>query len=442
MAYHPKRAAGGRRRSSVPPSKILVTFLLLLVIVGVIILVVFAFSHQGGDKPGEGGPVPSDSSEPSVSPTPDPEALLAEAKKLSAGYFYQEALEKLAPLGEDARALELKQEIESAKAALVPYTGKVYHVFFHSLILDPALAFDDKGHPAEGYNEWMTTRYEFEKMLPLMLQNGFVLYDIEDLVDFSTGEAKPREILLPPGKKPLVLSIDDVCYYDYMKPDGFADRLDVDGEGRVVTVVKNEDGTEEKTYDGDVMPITDAFVAEHPEFSWRGAKGIVAVTGYQGAFGYRITDLEQFSQAEGEQMLQKVQDVAAALRGSGWRIASHSYTHNAYWNGTMTLEEMKSDTDRWWKLIGTYVGETNIFISPFGARFDLDDERFRYLMDSGFDIYCPVGADMSSSYSGDVFLMDRLNLDGYTMVKHPDRITSVGLFDPAQVVDPARPPMS
>lgn len=369
--------------------------------------------------------------------------LLAQADLLARGYYYDEALALLE--GKDSPELQAKRtEIEGLKGALVPYTGRYYHIFFHSLIIDTGLAFDNKGHSAQGYNEWMTTVSEFQKMLPLLLENDFVLYDITEMVEWdANGKAQPKEILLPEGKKPLVISIDDVNYYDYMKTDGFADRLDVDENGRVVTIVKNADGTEKATYDGDVMPILDSFVLEHPEFSFRGAKGIVAETGYAGAFGYRITDLDWFTPEEGEAMLRKVEEIAQALRASGWQISSHSYTHNQYWNKlTITMDEMAYDTGRWKNEIEPYVGDTNIFISPFGVHFDPDEERYRYLVEEGgFNIYCPVGSGMNAWFTDDVFYMERLNLDGYTMIKHPERISRY-FFDPALVLDLSRPPLN
>ncbi len=374
---------------------------------------------------------------------PDHTALLAEVDLLVSGYYYDEALALLE--GSEGAEIESKRaEIEGAKGALVPYTGRYYHIFFHSLIIDTDLAFDNIGHSAQGYNEWMTTVSEFKKMLPLLLENGFVLYDITEMVEFDeNGNAQPREILLPEGKKPLVISIDDVNYYDYMKTDGFADRLDVDENGRVVTIVKQADGTEQATYDGDVMPILDSFVLEHPEFSFRGAKGVVAETGYAGAFGYRITDLDWFTPEEGAAMLRKVEEIAQALRSWGWQISSHSYTHNQYWNKrTITMDEMAYDTGRWKNEIMPYVGDTNIFISPFGVHFGAQEERFRYLVEEGgFHIYCPVGSNMNVWFEDDVFYMERLNLDGYTMIKHPERVSS-HFFDPALVLDPARPPMN
>ncbi|WP_279402877.1 hypothetical protein [Arthrobacter sp. JCM 19049] len=47
---------------------------------------------------------------------------------------------------------------------------------------------------------------------------------------------KYGKIMLPKGKKPLVLSIDDVSYYEYMDGDGFADKLIVTDEGKVRNV--------------------------------------------------------------------------------------------------------------------------------------------------------------------------------------------------------------
>ena len=38
--------------------------------------------------------------------------------------------------------------------------------------------------------------------------------------------------------------------------------------------------------DYDMVPLIDRFVEKHPDFSYRGAKGIVALTGYNGILGY------------------------------------------------------------------------------------------------------------------------------------------------------------
>lgn len=392
---------------------------------------------------------PAEETAPEPAPTPDPEpdpaqqellqarqALLERAYSLAQGYYYTEALALLdqADSLRNPQTEALRQEIAQKQAELVPYEGdQFYHIFFHSLIVDTDRAFDGD-YDSAGYDLYMTTVSEFKAMLPKLQAAGFILYDITDLVEFRDGKAVRREILLPPGKKPLVISVDDVNYYQYMEGDGFAERLDVDETGRVVTVVDGQ-----PTYDGDVMPILDQYVAEHPEFSWQGAKGIVAITGYEGAFGYRITDLEDYDGETQAWMLRKTRDVAEALRGSGWQIACHSYTHNQYWSDrTITDQQEQYDIGRWKRDIAPYVGETNIFISPFGVSFADDDPRLLYLKEQGFTIYCPVEANMTTRWENGMLFQGRLNLDGLVMKDYPERVKRF-FFDPADLLDPARP---
>ena len=361
--------------------------------------------------------------------------LMAEARNLRDGYYYDKALTLLStcPVPND-ETQKLIADIRNRKDSLVKYEGdQYYHIFFHSLIADPAKAFDGD-YDSDGYDLYMTTVSEFKAMLPLLEEAGFILYDITDMVKFVDGQAVMQDIYLPEGKKPLVLSIDDVNYYEYMSGDGFAERMDVDAEGNIVTVV---DGV--PTYDGDVMPILDQYVKEHPAFSWQGAKGIVAITGYEGAFGYRITDLEMFDEKTQKWMLEKTQTVAKALRDTGWQIACHSYTHNNYWgNLSITMDQEQYDIGRWLRDIAPYVGGSNIFIAPFGVSFGSEDSRFRYLVDNGFNIYCSVDSAMPCYVRDDFFLQGRLNLDGLVMKQYPGRISRF-FFDPAEVLDPARP---
>lgn len=379
------------------------------------------------------------------------QALLEEAQALANGYYYDEAIALLENAGElsGTEVGALLQDIRQLKDGLVKYEGgQYYHIFFHSLAADTAKTFDGD-YDAAGYDMYMTTVSEFKAMLPLLQEAGFILYDITDMVERVDGKAVFRDIYLPAGKKPLVISIDDVNYYNYMLDDGFASRLDVDDEGNVVTImggtivdhgekVLTVDGGE-ATYDGDVMPILDAYVKEHPEFSWQGAKGIVAITGYAGAFGYRITDLHLFDEATQQWMLDKTRAVAQALRDSGWQIACHSYTHNQYWNKkTITMEQEQYDIGRWLGEIAPYVGDTNIFISPFGVSFDGTDERFRYLVDNGFWIYCPVDSYQPCYVKDDYMIQGRINLDGLTMKRYPERVQKY-YFDPTPILDPARP---
>lgn len=375
------------------------------------------------------------------------EIILAKAEMLARGYYYDEAI-ALLQTAPEASPKEIEEgrdavsdkiaETQAAKASLVKYEGPWHHVFFHSLIIYPELAFDNVGHPAQGYNMWMTTVSEFKKMLPEFLKRNYVLYRLEDYITVdSEGNLKQADIYLPPGKIPLVISIDDVNYYDYMKPDGFANRLVLGNDGRVWTEVITPEGQVTQTRDGDVMPILDDFVAEHPEFSWRGAKGTIACTGYQGALGYRITD----DLPEEAKWQQEVKAIADTLRADGWSFACHSYTHNGYFRDyTITMGQMKYDTDRWIEKIAPWIGRTNIYISPFGVSWKNDDPLYRYIVDSGYQIFCPVGNGRVIKANSDNIIMPRVNLDGYTMNKRPGELEKY-YFDVKDVIDPKRPPL-
>lgn len=343
-------------------------------------------------------------------------------------------LETVDPIAEKIR------EIEGAKASLVKYEGPIQHIFFHSLIVYPELAFDDKGHPAQGYNMWMTTVSEFKAMLPLLREKGYVLYDLNEYIQEDPENPEKtvqKDIYLPAGKIPLALSIDDVNYYDYMKPDGFANRLVMGDDGRVWTEVITPEGETTVTRDGDVMPILDDFVEKYPDFSYRGAKGTIALTGYQGALGYRITD----DLPEEAEWQQTVKTIADALRADGWNFACHSYTHNNSWfqGGRATLAQVKYDTDRWKLKIEPWVGETDIYISPFGFQWKNNDARYRYIIEQGgYRMFCPVGNSRTIRNNGDHIVMPRVNLDGYTMYKRAEEVKKY-YFDVENVLDAARP---
>src|SRR5699024_1376920 len=138
-------------------------------------------------------------------------------------YDYDGALEILNSVkgaDQDADLSSRIAEYELQKTNLVPTSPQaVTHVFFHSLVVDPERGF---AHPEDpltaGFCQWMTTVDEFNAMLEQMYARGYVLVDLHDLAEKTTDangavHLTPKEILLPPGKIPFVLSLDDLSYY-------------------------------------------------------------------------------------------------------------------------------------------------------------------------------------------------------------------------------------
>ena len=68
--------------------------------------------------------------------------------------------------------------------------------------------------------------------------------------------------------------------------DRHNNQLVVDENGKIRNEYIEDDGSV-SVGDYDMVPLIDRFVEEHPDFSYRGAKGIVALTGYNGILGYR-----------------------------------------------------------------------------------------------------------------------------------------------------------
>ncbi len=238
--------------------------------------------------------------------------------------------------------------------------------------------------------------------------------------------------LVPEGKIPLVLSVDDVSYYDYMEHDGFPKKLVLDENGDVKNLYIHPDGTE-SIGDYDVMPILDTFVKEHPDFSLRGAKGIIAATGYEGTLGYRINDMESPTLEEDRQM---VRTIADRLKETGWLFASHGYGHKH--TASISYNALVEDTRRWKDEIAAYVGDTDIYIYPYGEEIDYPSQKLTCLQSEGFRYFCGVWASKAFvSVKDDYVRQTRCNLDGFTMITRPQSVAD--LIDASRIVDPTRP---
>ncbi|MDI9490504.1 MAG: polysaccharide deacetylase [Bacillota bacterium] len=375
---------------------------------------------------------------------------LGDIERLSQMYAYDEALELLEkyPEKDSEEAIALKAEIESAQSKCVQKNpAETMHIFFHSLIYDTSKAFDGD-HKVDGYNQFMTTCLEFDRILEELYQRDFVLISMHDLAKWETDEngnqvMVPGEIYLPENKKLLILSVDDVNYYEYMEEDGFANRIVLDQDGNATCSMVNDQGMT-ILGDYDVVPILDKFVDQHPDFSYQGAKGILAFTGYEGVLGYRTDERYKEENPNYEQDIIQATEVAQVLRDTGWEFASHSWGHINL--KAVALEDFQKDADLWEKNVVPIIGETDIMIYPFGfdivdgmADYTHDNPRFTYLKQKGFDYFCTV--DGSKHYTThintDHVRQGRRNLDGYRLYHNPELVDDLIVAE--DVLDEARP---
>ena len=374
---------------------------------------------------------PGDFQEISV---PDPvQELIAQADLLATGYDYDGAIELLQSNADYNTNPEVTNAIsgyEAIKETLVKADiYEITHVFFHSLIVDTSKAFD--GDPDEaGFNQVMTTVKEFEKILQTMYDKGYVLVRLHDIAYETTDEngktvMKPGTIMLPEGKIPFVMSQDDLCYYPYMDGDGFANRMIIGEDGKPTCEMKMADGSV-SVGSYDLVPILEDFITEHPDFSYKGARAVLAFTGYEGILGYR-TAASYADSATYEQDRRQAAAVATCLRENGWELASHSWGHlnmSSPERGGVSTERFRSDVNKWEEQVESLIGPTDIILFPFGSdvndwrAYNSDNDRYMYLKAAGFRYYCNVDSSQYWVQMGEDYIRQgRRNLDGYRMWK-------------------------
>ena len=379
--------------------------------------------------------------------------LIDQADRIALGYDYEAAIYLIKSYKGTEGGYQIYttlvkaiQRLEEEKAALVLYGGsyqsitEVNHIFFHALIADTTKAFDGD-YDEKGYNKYMLTISEFNKTLQSLYEQGYVLVNMSDLTKLITdtdGSTRyvANEIYLPKGKKPLVISEDDVAYYAYMKDDGFASKIVLDKDGKPTCEMILADGST-VTGDYDMVPIVDAFVEEHPDFSYKGAKGLIALTGYEGILGYRTNDTTSPAYASDVEAVKKVVE---AMKAEGWEFGSHSWGHKNMQEASLGL--LERDTKRWLEEVGPLVGPTDIYIFPFGIDIETttgtySSDKYRLLKDNGFNIFLGVYKEPWMHIKKDYVRMTRRPIDGQALLEFPDRLTD--LFNPEEILDPERP---
>ena len=412
-------------------------------------------SEDGSDTGAAGGSSP-------VENTAEAGGLKAKADLMAAQYDYDGAIELLKSSPDYSSNTEFQNAVagyEQTKSSCTSYPlDQITHVFFHTMIKDTSKAFDGDSKEA-GYNQVMTTISEFNSIIQQMYDRGYVMVSLHDMCQVNEdGTVSRKEIRLPEGKKPFVLSQDDVSYYHYMDGDGYAAKLILDENGDVKNTYIEDDGSV-SVGDYDMVPLIDTFVDEHPDFSYHGHKGILALTGYEGVLGYRTDEVYRTREAgrvteyqqkffdenpdfDWQAEVDQATAVADAMKADGWEFASHTWGHiNPVAYG---YDATVRDTERWLNNVATVVGDTDVLIFAFGA--DIGDWQpytnenpfFTYFKQNGFNIFCNVDSSQYWVQFGDNNMRQgRRNLDGYRMYYNPEMLSD--LFDVDQAWDSSRP---
>ena len=317
-----------------------------------------------------------------------------------------------------------------AAPAMVVYEGDVLNIFFHGLIAWPEIGF--KGSRKDFFTEWYVTADEFRKILHELYIHNYVLIDIKELYEVvhTDGNRKViyRKPLVPDGKIPIVLSIDDLSYYEFVKENGSVHKLVLDGKGGIAAWTDRGNGGE-LSYDLDIVTYLEEFIKMHPDFSVRGAKGIIALTGYEGILGYYTHELDSPRyQQEKEQAIA----VVKKLKEMNWHFASHSWGHINIPEKPMSW--LTYDQKLWDQQVKDILGDTDMFIYPFGAGVEHQADKHKFLRNRGFDVFFGVGKGYGYREAKEGYLyFTRRNIDGNYFRAFRNRDDK--LFDFDKVVD-------
>lgn len=368
--------------------------------------------------------------------------LVYSADIAAAGYDYDEAINIIKSFGKKYnKKKELKTAIlnyENGKSKLIKYddNSQIPHISFRTLIYDTSKAFDGDESQYK-YDRNMVTVLEFSNILESLYNRGYVLVDIHQIVNVQDGNVTYSDIYLPDGKKPIMISQENVSYYSSLAGNGFASKLIIDENGKPKCEYVDENG-HTSTGDFDLVPILESFIEKHPDFSYHGARATLAVTGYDGVFGYRTNSNNDGFQADNAE---KAKTVADRLKELGYTIASNSWDYTSY--GNNSLSHVQEDANRWESEVKSIVGDTDILI--FAGTADIsssgeykdDNEKLNFLKSKGFSIFCPAGSQHAAVIGNGFLRMERQNISGLSLYYDSEDFSD--FFDTDRIVDISRP---
>lgn len=327
-------------------------------------------------------------------------SLEQQAEILAAQYDYDGAAELLNSIDGAGRNSEIQdriQEYDARKAELTEIpASEIRHFSFPILLVNAGMA-------AEGTAP--LTVEQFNQILQQLYENGYVLVDIYDLAETVTesdGSVSYQmgSVYLPEGKKPFVLSQRDVSYPFDKAGQGYASRLVLDEEGSPVSEYLRPDGTL-ITGDYDVVPCLEAFLEEHPDFCYRGARGTLGLTGYNGILGYRTSaalaseEDNPYAEANGvfdtDAEAEACRPVLEALKEKGWNFACNGNGTVSYGSEFSLVQE---DAEQWQDDVASLAGASDILLLPMeadiGSRsgYTEENEKYVFLREQGFRFFC------------------------------------------------------
>ena len=462
----PNSSANPRRRKKLSKERIIKEVYLPPIIAGLALILIITFisgaiSRAVKAKQDQENALAASNEASSSALQQEAEMLMAEAEALAQVYNYEAAIAKLDSFsGEISKfqgMMDMYNTYTQAKDKVVAFEdfASIPNLSFHGLIADPSRAFIDETF-GKSYNTNYVTIDEFSKILQQLYDKGYVLVNFNSFIVETTGEDgkvtySTQPLYLPEGKKPLMLTQTLVNYEVFTIDsdgdmeadkggDGFASKLVVDVNGNILNEYVDADGN---TVTGayDLVPILNDFLEQHPDFSYRGAKATLAVTGEDGVFGYRI--MHSVKDKKGEdyynQQVEGAKKIAQALRDDGDIIGCYTYSNISY--GELSATKIQADLDMWKKEVVPVIGKVDLLVYAKSSDISANEgyannNKYNVLYQEGFRYFVSSANVPWAEVTNEYVRQSRIMVTGGNMKNTPSTYTNY--FDAASVLNELR----
>ncbi|NLN51273.1 MAG: hypothetical protein GX145_00465 [Clostridiaceae bacterium] len=311
------------------------------------------------------------------------------------------------------------------------WEGSVEHIAIRPLIVDVERA--EQGPYKTFAETGLLTTGEFEKLLSELYERDYVLISGETYMNYP--EEYPQ-VIVPLGKKPLVMIFNQYQYSTQYKESGTAEQLFYEAEtnqflSRLVAN-KPETAVENK----DAVSILNNFISEHTDFSFNGAKARISLTVDENVLGYTVSeeqtqntiqkteelgletyiladktdeDKEKYYQLQSNDL----QELITALKQHGYTFCNG--TRNGSDLSAMSYAELVQNISSWNDLMIPYLGNVSSLAFPGGANVYHDVAKLEYLIDSGYCTFYGEGPNVYNFDGIDYLHFDFTSINGSTL---------------------------
>ncbi len=253
----------------------------------------------------------------------------------------------------------------------------VEHLLINGILSYPSILNKDSRN-LTALDENYITPTEFKKILRSIYDNDYILIRISDIVGTNTQKPSFKTLNLPPNKKPIILSINNVQYGQL----GEVNKLIIERNDKIASYTSKRAINDRINYDKEFITILENFIEAHPDFSFKGARATIIVGGGKGIFGYKT----QKTNANSKFQIKKCAEVVNFLKEKGWEFCAKAYNNES--SEASSNLEFASSLNKWINNVKPILGQTPYFY----LNEDVDNlTNFNYksqlLLNSDFKIF-------------------------------------------------------